>query len=76
MNNKEVIDIIVNEVGDRFNTFGGSKGNCGNNPIAIMLNDEPLVFSAGVEVKQVVLYTISRLLDFYGIPLPTKDIME
>lgn len=44
-------------VGSSFRTFGGGEATL-NNPMAIALKDKPLMFAAGVDVKDVVLATL------------------
>ncbi len=54
MNTQEILQEIVEDTGKHFRTFGGGRVTP-NNPISIALKDGPLEFSAGVDVKEVVM---------------------
>ena len=52
-------DRIVKAIRGQFRTFGGDEDvKSSNNPISIAMADEPLMFAAGVDVKDVVLFVI------------------
>jgi hypothetical protein len=59
MVNPEKTDRIVNEVGERFATFGGGRGS-EFNPLAEMMKGRPLVFALGVDVRDVVEFVLER----------------
>ena len=46
------VDKITQIIGRKFRSFGG--GQTGFNPMAVALKDEPLQFSAGVDIKSVI----------------------
>jgi hypothetical protein len=53
---------VVKAVGVHFRTFGGGQdAGWDMNPIAMALKDKPLVFAAGVDVRQVVEFIAAEL---------------
>jgi len=47
------VDEITQIIGRKFRSFGGGQTGF-NNPLAIALKDQPLLFAAGVDIKSVV----------------------
>lgn len=58
MEAEQKIEQITELVSNRFNTFGGGKKSSWGNPIAAALEDKPLVFAAGVSVRDVVEFVV------------------
>lgn len=57
----KMVDAITKAVGERFATFGGKRGRK-DNPIAAALDDGALVFAAGVDVRDVVIFAVAEWL--------------
>lgn len=56
------VDKIAEAIADRFQTFGGGRSGTrayGFNPVAEALKDKPLMFSAGVDVRDVINFVLN-----------------
>lgn len=51
---------LVRDIGHTFRCFGGGRDS-NYNPITKALKDYPLTFAAGVDVKEVVNFILSRI---------------
>ena len=52
-------DYIVTAIGEHFRTFGGGEDVSNtNNPVSMAMADKPLMFAAGVDVKEVVVFVL------------------
>ncbi len=56
---KKSIKKIVEAVGDNFRTFGNGKESSWGNPLAAAFEDKPLMFAAGVNVREVVEFVLA-----------------
>jgi hypothetical protein len=68
----KLIDEITAELGSRFNTFGGGKADPFN-PVSKALQDNPLVFAMGVDVKSVVTLVTAKALKRVIVFAKEKD---
>lgn len=60
-----VLQDLIKSVSENFRTFGGGNVTMGN-PISHVLQDEPLQFAAGVDVKQVIVAILNNI-NFYDV---------
>lgn len=52
---------IVNGITGRFRTFGGGSARAVASPISVAMQDDPPVFAAGVDVREVVRFVMEQM---------------